>query len=176
MAGLNNFEIDNYLKRNLKTIHFIPSQSYDSLFGVDGSLKYPIPESWKSWCCCINTDTKIGPGQHWVGIVCYPLIKQVFYYDSLLANKEYPVPHNVKMFLSKCSGKGYTVFSNDKMDQKRTVQIGGKRMDNDMCGAYVVDLFLMMDKSSDPSVTFASEHKKQGDKSVYHLFKQIKHT
>lgn len=181
MVGtLSNRQIDAYLARKVKGFIIIPSASYQEFFAYDGSIINPslknAVDTMKDCAFCVNTDRRDGPGQHWVAICIFPKLQQIFYYDSLLPNKEYRLSHEIAMFIVRMTNHGFVVYQNVMKDQGNTFGLpDGKRTMNDMCGAYAAQLIVLMDrvitKNLEPVMTFFDSRDVLRNSSyVYHVY------
>ncbi len=183
VGSLTNKELDSYLRKKVIGVVIIPAQSYQTLFSYDGNIKdddfKTALSSMNPCACCVNTDRADGPGLHWVAIIVFPRQRLLFYYDSLLPNKEYKISHEIAMFLNKMAYKGYSVYQNNRVDQKDTFKMRNQtRVYNDMCGVYAVEMIVMLDQALKTGKnlvqTFHEAHEKLRDSGfIYSLYLQI---
>ena len=149
VGSLTNVAIDVYLHKKVRGIVIIPSESFQDLFSYDGNPRSEIMRScimtMKPCACCINTDRADGPGLHWIAVIIFPRERLLFYYDSLLPNREYRVSHELALFMSKMASRGFAVYQNMQMDQGNTFSANHKRVYNDMCGVYASQMIIMLD-------------------------------
>lgn len=143
MDGLSNVQIDRYLKSKLVNLKNIRSQSYEEFFTPTGSIKHAL-NPHHNYAVVLNMDRANGPGNHWVALIIYPALKQLYYYDSLLPNKEYVPPAGLRNYLVSMQKAGWDLAQNAQLDQK--VYTSGK--ENIMCGAYSIGIILIMDAVS----------------------------
>lgn len=152
---LDNSQLDRYLQARLRKLNYLPAASYQSVFSAsNGNTKLLKPITGPTGFVA-NLDTTTGMGTHWVAIIFMPYSNPptIYYYDPLLPNKEYQLPHEIREYFEAFQEKGGRIVMSMDVDQHPKLPDGVKPTDqgtrsNTMCGAYSAMMLLEMDKAA----------------------------
>lgn len=144
MDQINNLQLDRYIASAVRD-HRVPNgsipaaDSYQRYFDRSGRVVATTHQRLADhprMAYILNMDSLHGPGNHWFCVgVDYPG-RIISYVDSLGPGAYYPIPDPIQKFMKKHIDEEWDVYLNAQEYQGETVVLGGKKVPNEMCGAY----------------------------------------